>query len=39
MYFVHVYILKKNSKKKKIQDSQIFPEKREKFSNKKKSLD
>ena len=32
MYFVHVYI----KKKKKIQDFQIFPKKREKFSKKKK---
>ena len=37
MYFVHVYIfLKKIQKKKKNQDSQIFPKKREKFSQKKK---
>ena len=35
MYFVHVYIFKKNSKKK-FQDFQIFPKKREKFSKKKK---
>ena len=33
MYFVHVYI-----KKKKFQDFQIFPKKREKISKKKKSL-
>ena len=32
MYFVHVYILKK----KKNQDFQIFPKKREKFSKKTK---
>ena len=42
MYFVHVYIFKKKFKKKnfkkKIQDFQIFPKKREKFSKKKKSL-
>ena len=37
MYFVHVYIYFFKSSKKKIQDSQIFPKKREKFS-KKKSL-
>ena len=35
MYFVHVYIFLKKFKKK-IQDSQIFPKKREKFSKKKK---
>ena len=35
MYFVHVYIFKKNSKKK-FQDFQIFPKKREKFSKKEK---
>ena len=45
MYFVYVYIFKKKFKKKKnfkkkIQDFQIFPKKREKFSKKKKnSLD
>ena len=37
MYFVHVYIFLKKFKKK-IQDSQIFPKKREKFSKKKKNL-
>ena len=38
MYFVHVYIFFFKLKKK-IQDSQIFPKKREKFSNNnKKSL-
>ena len=36
MYFVHVYIFKKKFKKKKFQDFQIFPKKREKFSKKKK---
>ena len=42
MGFVCVYILKKNKKqktknsKKKIQDFQIFPKKREKFSNEKR---
>ena len=39
MSFVCVYILKKENKnkkiQKKIQDFQIFPKKREKFSNKK----
>ena len=35
MYFVHVYIFLKKFKKK-FQDSQIFPKKREKFSKKKK---
>ena len=38
MSFVCVYIFKKKTKKKqnkKIQDFQIFPKKREKFSNKK----
>ena len=34
MYFVHVYILKKNQKK--FQDFQIFPKKREKLKKKKK---
>ena len=43
MYFVHVYILKKKFKRKIqkfffFQDFQMFPKKREKFSNKKKSL-
>ena len=41
MSFVCVYILKnqiKKNKKIKIQDFQIFPYKRENFSNKKKSL-
>ena len=36
MSFVCVYILKKQKKKKKIQDFQNFPKKREKFSKKKK---
>ena len=39
MRFVCVYIFKKqnkkNQKKKKIQDLQIFPKKRENFSNEK----
>ena len=34
--FMYIFLFKKI--KKKIQDSQIFPKKREKFSNKKKSL-
>ena len=42
MSFVCVYILKKQNKKKikkkKIQDFQNFPKKREKFSKKKKNL-
>ena len=40
MYFVHVYIKKKNSKKK-FQDFQIFPKKKRKFfkRKKKRSLD
>ena len=36
MYFVHVYIFKKKNQKKKFQDFQIFPKKREKFSKKEK---
>ena len=35
MYFVHVYIFFLKSKKK-FQDFQIFPKKREKFSKKEK---
>ena len=38
MSFVCVYILKKQNKKKKIQDFQNFPKKRENFSKKKKNL-
>ena len=43
LYLVQVYIFKKKFKKnriskKKIQDFQIFPKKREKFSKKKKKF-
>ena len=38
MSFVCVYILKKTKQKKKIQDFQNFPKKREKISKKKKNL-
>ena len=38
MYFVHVYIKKKNSKKKNFKISKSFPKKKEKNFQKKKKV-